>query len=115
MRQELTPAVQNRGAAVIAARKLSSALSAAQAIANHVRDWVLGTPEGEFVSMGVHSGGNPYGVPDDLVFSFPVTCKAGEWRLVPGLALPPRLADRLGRTVEELMEEKAAAFSQSHL
>ncbi|KAJ0066994.1 hypothetical protein NL108_006236, partial [Boleophthalmus pectinirostris] len=67
--------VQQRGAAVIKARKLSSAMSAAKAICDHMRELWSGTPQGEFTSMGVYSTGNPYGVPDDLVYSFPVHIK----------------------------------------
>uniref|UniRef100_A0A3B3RMR5 Malate dehydrogenase n=1 Tax=Paramormyrops kingsleyae TaxID=1676925 RepID=A0A3B3RMR5_9TELE len=67
--------VQQRGAAVIKARKLSSAMSAAKAICDHMRDIWFGTPEGEFISMGVYSSGNSYGVPEDLIYSFPVVIK----------------------------------------
>jgi malate dehydrogenase len=63
------------------ARNLTPALSAAAAICDHVRDWLLGTPQGEWVSMGVASDGS-YGVPDGLVFSFPVTCEHGHWHIV---------------------------------
>jgi malate/lactate dehydrogenase len=66
--------IQQRGAAVIAARKLSSAMSAAKAICDHLRDWLVGTPEGEIVSMAVPSDGS-YGIQEGVIFSFPVTCK----------------------------------------
>lgn len=97
---------------MLAARKLSSALSAAQAIANHMRDWVQGTPAGEFVSMGVHTApDNPYNVPADIFFSFPVTCGGGRWRIVPGLTLAPETQRRVAATVEELVEERGLALS----
>jgi malate dehydrogenase len=104
--------VQQRGAEVLAARKLSSALSAAQAIANHLKDWVQGTAPGEFVSMGVlTTSDNPYDVPADIFFSFPVTCQGGKWAIVPGLTLSPETRRRLPATVEELVEERALALS----
>ncbi|MEQ2214531.1 hypothetical protein XENOCAPTIV_011118 [Xenoophorus captivus] len=67
--------VQQRGAAVIKARKLSSAMSAAKAICDHMRDIWFGTPEGEFTSLGIYSTGNSYAVPEDLIYSFPVQIK----------------------------------------
>ena len=115
--QDLVSSVQQRGAEVLAARKLSSALSAAQAIASHLKDWAHGTAEGEFVSMGVLSTGNPYEgvVPDDIFFSFPVTCEKGEWRIVPGLSMAAETRKRLPATVEELVEERSHAVGHSHL
>ncbi|CAH2046619.1 unnamed protein product, partial [Thlaspi arvense] len=80
---EFITTVQQRGAAIIKARKLSSALSAASSACDHIRDWVLGTPEGTFVSMGVYSDGS-YNVPSGLIYSFPVTCRNGEWSIVQG-------------------------------
>nr|GMD81621.1 malate dehydrogenase [Ipomoea batatas] len=80
---EFITTVQQRGAAIIKARKLSSALSAASSACDHIRDWVLGTPEGTWVSMGVYSDGS-YNVPAGLIYSFPVTCKNGEWCIVQG-------------------------------
>lgn len=65
------------------ARKITSALSAASAVCDHVRDWLHGTPRGEWVSMGVVSDGS-YGVPEGLMYSFPVTCRGGDWSIVPG-------------------------------
>lgn len=104
--------MQQRGAEVLAARKLSSALSAARAIANHLKDWVQGTAPGEFVSMGVYTAAdNPYDVPGDIFFSFPVTCAGGKWAVVPGLTLSPETKRRLPATVEELVEERALALS----
>ena len=81
---EFITTVQQRGAAIINTRKLSSALSAAAAIRDHLRDWVLGTPEGEFVSMAVWSTGQGYGIPDGLIYSYPVTCKGGAYSVVAG-------------------------------
>ncbi|KAL8491035.1 hypothetical protein ACS0TY_022885 [Phlomoides rotata] len=75
--------VQQRGDAIIKARKFSSALSAASSACDHIRDWVLGTPEDTWVSMGVYSDGS-YNVPAGLIYSFPVTCKNGEWSIVQG-------------------------------
>lgn len=73
--------IQKRGAAVIAARKMSSAMSAAKAAGDHMRDWWVGTKPDEWVSMGVLSDGS-YGIPKDLVFSFPVTIKNGQYQIV---------------------------------
>ncbi|MBA0570762.1 hypothetical protein Golob_004374, partial [Gossypium lobatum] len=78
---EFITTVQQRGAAIIKARKLSSALSAASAACDHIRDWVLGTPEGTWVSMGVYSDGS-YNAPAGVIYSFPVTCRNGEWTIV---------------------------------
>jgi len=109
---ELVTSVQQRGAEILAARKLSSALSAAQAIANHFKDWVHGTPEGEFVSMGVFvSEGNGYEIPADIFFSFPVACKGGKWTVVEGLSLSEETRKRLPATITELVEERNLALS----
>merc|ERR1712065_97722 len=81
---EFIKTVQKRGAAVIAARKLSSAASAAKAIVDHIRDWLLGTPENEYVSMAVPSDGS-YGIAPGVVYSFPVTCSNGTYKIVQGL------------------------------
>ena len=78
--------VQKRGAAIIEARKLSSAASAAKAICDHMRDWVLGTGDG-YVSMAVKSDGSHYGVPEGLFYSMPVKCSGGEWTVVDGLPI----------------------------
>lgn len=78
--------VQKRGAEIISKRKLSSAMSAAFAAVCHIRDWLAGTPEGEFVSMGVVSNGE-YGIEAGLVYSYPVTTVAGEWTVVQGLTI----------------------------
>lgn len=107
---EFISTVQQRGAAIIKARKLSSALSAASAACDHIRDWVLGTPEGTWVSMGVYSDGS-YNVPAGLIYSFPVTCRNGEWSIVQGLSLDEFSRKKLDLTAEELTEEKALAYS----
>merc|ERR1712216_362677 len=100
-----------RGKAIIEARKLSSAMSAANAIADHLRSWlVAGTADGEFVSMGVISDGS-YGIEKGLVFSFPVTCTGGSYSIVQGLEMGSEFAkDNLSKTVEELKEERAFAL-----
>jgi malate dehydrogenase len=107
---EFIATVQQRGAAIIKARKLSSALSAASSACDHIRDWVLGTPEGTWVSMGVYSDGS-YNVPAGLIYSFPVTCHNGEWTIVQGLSIDELSRKKLDLTAEELTEEKALAYS----
>ncbi|XP_070588648.1 malate dehydrogenase, cytoplasmic isoform X1 [Erythrolamprus reginae] len=102
--------VQQRGAAVIKARKLSSAMSAAKAICDHVRDIWFGTPEGEFVSMGVISDGNSYGVPDDLIYSFPIVLsKDKTWKFVEGLPINDFSREKMDLTAKELVDEKETA------
>ncbi|KAG9137512.1 hypothetical protein Leryth_016810 [Lithospermum erythrorhizon] len=107
---EFISTVQQRGAAIIKARKLSSALSAASSACDHIRDWVLGTPEGTWVSMGVYSDGS-YNVPAGLIYSFPVTCKNGEWCIVQGLPIDELSRKKMDLTAQELSEEKALAYS----
>jgi malate dehydrogenase len=102
---EFIPTVQQRGAAIIEARGLSSAASAANAAIAHMRDWVLGTPENDWVSMAVVSDGS-YGVPEGLISSFPVTCHGGEWEIVQGIELDSFARDRLDASVTELVEER---------
>ncbi|KAJ8246184.1 hypothetical protein GJAV_G00264640 [Gymnothorax javanicus] len=103
--------VQQRGASVIKARKLSSAMSAAKAICDHMRDIWFGTAEGEFVSMGVYSSGNSYGVPDDLIYSFPVVIKNKSWKIVDGLAINDFSRKKMDATANELVEERNTAVS----
>ncbi|XP_065861809.1 malate dehydrogenase [Euphorbia lathyris] len=110
LRGEFISTVQQRGAAIIKARKLSSALSAASSACDHIRDWVLGTPEGTWVSMGVYSDGS-YNVPAGLIYSFPVTCQNGEWKIVQGLSIDEFSRKKLDLTADELSEEKALAYS----
>ncbi len=99
------PTVQQRGAAIIEARGLSSAASAANAAIDHVRDWVGGTAEGDWVSMAVCSDGS-YGVPEGLISSFPVTTSGGEWQIVQGLEHNEFSRSRIDATVAELEEER---------
>ena len=102
--------VQNRGAEIIETMGKSSASSAANAICDHVHDWLIGTRSGQVVSMGVISDGNPYNVPEGLIFSFPVEIKAGgEWNfklLKNDLPLDKDSLTRLTKTAEELCEER---------
>jgi len=100
------PRIQRRGAEIIEARGLSSAASAADAVVDHVRDWALGTAEDDWVSMSVKSDGS-YGVSEGVVFSFPVTCKAGEYEIVQGLELDDLSMTRLKASEKELLEERA--------
>ncbi|CAG9762866.1 unnamed protein product [Ceutorhynchus assimilis] len=101
--------VQKRGAAVINARKMSSAMSAAKAASDHMKDWFLGTAPERFVSMGVLSDGS-YGAPKDVVFSFPVTIKAGKWEIVQGLKISDFARQLLDVTGKELEEERQEAI-----
>lgn len=101
--------VQTRGGEIIKLRGLSSAMSAAKAAVDHVHDWVLGTPEGTHVSMAVNSTGNSYGIPDELVYSFPCTCKDGKWTIVAGLPMCEVIKRLAAESTAELQEEKAAA------
>ncbi|KAH6834657.1 Lactate/malate dehydrogenase family protein [Perilla frutescens var. hirtella] len=110
LKGEFITTVQQRGAAIIKARKLSSALSAASSACDHIRDWVLGTPEGSWVSMGVYSDGS-YNVPAGLIYSFPITCKNGEWSIVKGLSIDDFSRKKLDLTAQELSEEKSLAYS----
>ncbi|GMY23277.1 Malate dehydrogenase, NAD-dependent, cytosolic [Fagus crenata] len=107
---EFITTVQQRGAAIIKARKASSALSAASAACDHIRDWVLGTPKGTWVSMGVYSDGS-YGIPSGLMYSFPVTCEKGIWSIVQGLKIDEFSRAKMDATAKELIEEKAVAHS----
>ncbi|MEJ2394604.1 MAG: malate dehydrogenase, partial [Candidatus Thiodiazotropha sp.] len=100
------PRIQRRGAEIIEARGLSSAASAADAVVDHVHDWVLGTREGDWVSMSVHSDGS-YGVDEGVVFSYPVTCKDGQYEIVQGLELDALSKARLNASEKELRDERA--------
>jgi malate dehydrogenase len=104
---EFLPTVQQRGAAVIKARGMSSAASAANAAIGHMRSWVLGTPAGDWVSMAVPSDGS-YGVPEGLVSGFPCTCSNGEYEIVPGLDLDEFSRGRIDASVGELAGERDA-------
>jgi len=104
-RDVFLPTVGKRGAAIIEARGLSSAASAANAAIDHMRDWALGT-NGRWVSMGIPSDGS-YGIPQDTMFGFPVTCAGGEYQLVRDLPIDAFSQDRIDKTLAELEEEKA--------
>jgi malate dehydrogenase len=104
---DFIPTVQKRGAAVIEARGASSAASAANAAIHHVRDWTLGTPEGDWVSMAIPSDGS-YGVEEGVISSFPVTCAGGAYEIVQGLDLNEFSQARVRATVDELIEERDA-------
>ena len=99
------PTVGKRGAAIIEARGLSSAASAANAAIDHIHDWWLGT-DGKWVTMGIPSDG-AYGIPEETMFGFPVTCEDGEYKLVEGLAIDDFSRERINITLQELEEEKA--------
>jgi len=109
LKGEFITTVQKRGAAVIAARKLSSAVSAAKAAADHMHDLWHGTPSGQFVSMGVISDGS-YGAPNDVIFSFPVTIDNKQWKIVQGLQIADYHKPLIEATGKELLEEKAEAL-----
>jgi malate dehydrogenase len=105
LESDFIPTVQKRGAAVIDARGASSAASAANAAVDHVHDWVLGTPDGDWVSMGIPSDGS-YGVEEGLIFGFPVTCAGGSYQVVQGLDVNDFSQSRLDVTVNELKDER---------
>jgi len=99
------PAVQQRGAAVIKARGASSAASAASAAIDHVRNWVLGSASGDWVSMAVPSDGS-YGIAEGVIYSYPVTCQNGDYQRVPGLAIDAFSRARMDASHAELIEER---------
>lgn len=101
------PEVQQRGAAIIKARGASSAASAASAAIDHMRNWALGTTEGNWVSMAVPSDGS-YGIKEGLIFGYPVTCKDGRYEIVQGLSLNDFSKERIKATEQELREERSA-------
>jgi malate dehydrogenase len=107
LESDFIPTVQQRGAAIIKARGLSSAASAANAAIDHMRAWALGTPEGDWVSMAVPSDGS-YGVPEGLVSGFPCTCSGGDYQIVQGLELDDFSRARLDASVAELVAERDA-------
>jgi len=104
---EFIPRVGKRGAEIIEARGASSAASAANAAIDHVRDWVQGTADGDWVSMAVPSDGS-YDVPEGIISSFPCKCSGGKWEIVGGLDVPDFSRERITKTVDELQEERAA-------
>ncbi|HZQ73949.1 MAG TPA: malate dehydrogenase [Burkholderiales bacterium] len=105
LEQAFIPTVQKRGAAIIDARGLSSAASAANAAIDHVRDWVMGTPQGDWVTMGVPSDGS-YGIAEGIIFGYPVTCKGGRYEIVKGIEISEFSRKRIDGTLKELHEER---------
>jgi malate dehydrogenase len=105
--QEFIPTVAKRGAAIIDARGASSAKSAASAAIDHVHDWVLGTPEGDWVSMGIPSDGS-YDIEEGLICGFPCTCSGGEWKIVEGLDIDDFSRERINASADELKSERDA-------
>jgi malate dehydrogenase len=104
------PTVQQRGAAIIKARGASSAASAASAAIDHMHDWALGTPDDDWVSMGIPADGS-YGIAEGIVYSYPVRCRAGEYEIVQGLDVSEFSRERMRSTEAELREERAAIES----
>jgi malate dehydrogenase len=107
LENDFIPTVAKRGAAIIEARGSSSAASAASATIDAARDWLTGSPEGDWVSMAVPSPG-AYDVPEGIISSFPVRTANGEWEIVEGLEVPDFSRERIDRTVEELLGERDA-------
>ncbi len=104
-KEAFIPTVQQRGAAVIKARGTSSAASAASAAIDHIHDWVLGTRAGDWVSMGIPSDGS-YGIPEGVIYSYPVTCKGGRYSIVQGLSINEFSREKMQATHRELCEER---------
>ena len=117
MEGEFVNKIATRGGAIIKARKgLSSAASAANAAVCQMRDWCLGTPEGDWVSMAIPVPENePYGIKKGVVYSFPVTCKDGQYKVVEGLVLDQFVQDKMKKTEEELIGEKETAWKVLNL
>jgi len=107
LRDEFIPVVQQRGAAIIKARGASSAASAASAAIDHMRDWVLGTPDGDWVSMAIPADGS-YGIEPGIIYSYPVRCAGGNYKIVQGLNIGDFSRARMDATEAELREERAA-------
>jgi len=104
---EFIPTVAKRGAAIIDARGASSAASAANAAIDHVHDWILGTPEGDWVSMGIPADGS-YEIPEGIISGYPCTCSDGEYEIVSDLRIGDAIRERIDATVAELQEEREA-------
>jgi malate dehydrogenase len=105
LEKEFIPVIQKRGAAIIDARGLSSAASAANAAMNHVRDWIFGTPQGDWVSMGIPADGS-YDIPEGVIYGYPVTCRDGRYEIVKGIELSDFSKSRMQGTLKELQEER---------
>ncbi len=103
----LIPTVQKRGAAIIEARGSSSAASAASAAIDHIRSWFFGTVDGDWVTMGIPSDGS-YGIPEGVIFGYPVTCKDGKYQIVQGLEISEFSRKNITATYNELLEEREA-------
>ena len=103
-REVFLPTVGKRGAAIIAARGLSSAASAANAAIDHMRDWALGT-QGKWVTMGIPSDGS-YGIPKEVMFGYPVTCEGGEYKIVQGIEIDAFSQECINKTLKELTDEQ---------
>jgi malate dehydrogenase len=99
------PTVQKRGAAIIDARGLSSAASAANAAIDHMRNWIFGTSDGDWVTMGIPSDGS-YAIPEGVIFGYPVTCRGGQYQIVKGLEISEFSRKRIDATLKELHEER---------
>ena len=104
---EFIPVVQQRGAAIIKARGASSAASAASAAIDHMHDWALGTPDNDWVSMGIPADGS-YGIEPGIIYSYPVRCSGGDYEIVQGLSIDDFSRARMDATEAELREERAA-------
>jgi len=107
VRNKFIPDVQQRGAAIIKARGVSSAASAASAAIDHIKNWALGTPDGDWVSMAVPADGS-YGIEPGIIYSFPCVCENGDYRIVQGLEVDEFSRGRMDATAKELREERAA-------
>ncbi|MGQ0547497.1 MAG: malate dehydrogenase, partial [Betaproteobacteria bacterium] len=105
LESQFIPTVQKRGAAIIEARGLSSAASAANAAIDHLRDWVRGTREGDWTTMGVPSDGS-YGIPEGVIYGHPVACKGGRYEVVKGIEISEFSRKRMDATLKELHEER---------
>ena len=105
LESQFIPTVQKRGAAIIEARGLSSAASAANAAIDHVRDWVAGSREGDWVTMGIPSDGS-YGIPEGVIYGYPVTCRGGGYQIVKGIDVSEFSRKRMDATLKELREER---------
>jgi malate dehydrogenase len=105
LEKEFIPTIQKRGAAIIEARGLSSAASAASAAMDHIRNWLYGTPDGDWVSMGIPSEGS-YGIPEGVIYGYPATCRDGRYHIVKGLEVSDFSKARMQATLKELQEER---------
>jgi len=110
LEKSFIPAIQKRGAAIIEARGLSSAASAANAAIDHVRDWVFGTRDGDWVSMGIPSDGS-YGIPEGVLYGYPCTCRNGRYEIVQGIELSDFSRTAMQATLKELHEERDSVRS----